>query len=37
MKHSKKVAKLVARQKWYDSQSQAYKNANKRPGSIKLK
>lgn len=37
MKHSKKVAKLEARQRWYDAQPQSYKNANKKPGSIKLR
>ena len=37
MKYKKKVEKLLGRQRWYDSQSQSYKNANKRPGSIKIK
>lgn len=34
MKHKKKVARLEKRQKWYDSQSQSYKAAHKRPESI---
>lgn len=28
---------LEAKQKWYDAQPQSYKNACKRPGSIKTK
>lgn len=35
MKYKNKVAYLVARQKWYDSQSQTFKSAHKRPGSVK--
>lgn len=37
MKYKKKIEKLLGRQRWYDSQSQSYKNSNKRPGSIKIK
>lgn len=35
MKHSKKLIKLANLQKWYDAQNDAYKRANKRPGSVK--
>lgn len=37
MKYKKKVEKLLGRQRWYDNQSQSYKNSNKRPGSVKIK
>lgn len=37
MKYKKKLKKLEGRQSWYDKQSQSYKNANKRPGSVKIK
>lgn len=36
MKYKKMVKKLQDRQRWYDAQPQSYKNANKRPGSVKL-
>lgn len=35
MKYKKKLEWLKARQAWYDRQSQNYKNACKRPGSVK--
>lgn len=35
MKHSKKLAKLVGLQKWYDAQPRDYQAAHKHPGSIK--
>ena len=34
MKQKKKIARLEKKQRWYDSQPQSYKLANKRPGSI---
>ena len=34
MKYKKKVANLAAAQKWWDAQSQTYKNSTTRPGSI---
>lgn len=37
MKAKKKLEKLLGRQRWWDSQSQAYQRATKRPGSVKLK
>lgn len=35
MKYKKKLEWLKVKQKWYDSQSQSYKNSTTRPGSIK--
>lgn len=35
MKYKKKVARLKAAQDWWDKQSQNFKNATTRPGSIK--
>lgn len=37
MKYKKKLKKLEDRQRWFDNQSQSFKNANTRPGSTKLK
>ena len=37
MKAKKMREKLLGRQRWYDNQSQAYQNSNKRPGSVKIK
>ena len=37
MKYKKKLEKLLGRQRWWDAQSQSYKNATRRPGSTKLK
>ena len=35
MKYKKKLEALAKRQRWYDNQSDSFKRANKRPGSIK--
>lgn len=35
MKYSKKVAKLDAAKRWFDAQSQKYKDAHTKPGSVK--
>lgn len=35
MKYKKKLARLKARQDWWDRQSKDYQAANKKPGSIK--
>ncbi|QIG64429.1 hypothetical protein DAC23_154 [Bacteroides phage DAC23] len=35
MKHRKMVARLAGRIKWYEGQSQSYKDSHKKPGSIK--
>lgn len=35
MKHSKKLAKLIGLQRWYDAQDKNYQAAHKRPGSVK--
>lgn len=35
MKYKKMLLKLQGRQKWYESQSESYKRACKRPGSVK--
>lgn len=35
MKYSKMLARLEAKKRWYDAQSEAYKRCCKRPGSIK--
>ena len=35
MKYKKRVARLQARIKWYESQNDLFKKANKKPGSLK--
>lgn len=37
MKYKKSLQWLETKRKWYDAQSQSFKDANKRPGSIKTK
>lgn len=37
MKYKKKVQRLRDRQAWWDKQSDSYKRASKRPGSVKQK
>lgn len=37
MKHKKKESYLKEKQMWWDKQSQAYKNATTRPGSVKTR
>jgi hypothetical protein len=37
MKYKKMKARLEARQRWYDNQSQQYQKENKRPGSVKCR
>lgn len=34
MKYKKKLANLEAAKRWWDSQSQSYKNSTTRPGGI---
>ena len=34
MKYRKRIERLEARQRYYDSQSQSYKSENTRPGSL---
>lgn len=36
MKYKKKLANLKVFQDWWDKQSQSYKNASTRPGSVKV-
>lgn len=35
MKYKKKLARLKARQDWWDRQGKDYQAANKKPGSVK--
>jgi hypothetical protein len=35
MKYKNKIKNLLSKQRWYDSQSESYKKACKRPGSVK--
>lgn len=35
MKYKNKVKRLAGFQAWYDKQDNKYKNAHKRPGSVK--
>lgn len=35
MKYKKRIARLQARIKWYESQNDSFKKANKKPGSLK--
>lgn len=35
MKYKKKLARLKARQDWWDRQGKDYQVANKKPGSVK--
>lgn len=37
MKYKKKLAHLQAMQKWWDSQSQSFKDSTTRPGSVKTR
>lgn len=37
MKYKKKLAYLKARLDWYERQPNSYKNACKRPGSVKVR
>lgn len=37
MKYKKRLQWLENKKRWYDAQPQSFKNANKRPGSIKTK
>ncbi len=37
MKYKKKLAKLAAKQAWWDKQSRQYQAATTRPGSVKTR